>query len=82
MPAGWSIVVEIGSIYHGYHGDGVRVVKKVKQTTVALSYNRWCNLRQKPVSPEPTFKARGSLWRLFQSAHTLRDQYTFFKVQN
>ena len=26
----WIIVVGIGSIYHGYHGDGVRVVKQVK----------------------------------------------------
>jgi len=30
MRASWIIVVEIGSIYHGYHGDGVRVVKQVK----------------------------------------------------
>jgi len=30
MRACWNIVVGIGSIYHGYHGDGVRVVKQVK----------------------------------------------------
>lgn len=30
MRACWIIVVEIGSIYHGYHGDGVRVAKQVK----------------------------------------------------
>ena len=30
MRACWIIVVGIGSINHGYHGDGVRVVKQVK----------------------------------------------------
>jgi hypothetical protein len=40
MHASYAIVVGIGSIYRGYHGDGVHVVKQVRHIA------KFCNLTQ------------------------------------